>query len=233
MWDNLTVKGFHFNNAKEYADAKKEADTIDYICSKMDITNPEIALKVYIKLLDRQTLSTVLGICFLKQLRDTVLASNMIDEEELKTIHSPSFAPESDSTEFGDETALLNSQTASDYAASVDSQLPPEEEGEDGKPSDTIKRLNRDLNDSKNKEKQANNMISILRGKIKKLWLLVIGLVAVIAVLFAIAVHNNNLVFVDEEIALQDKYSAWEEELTAREEAIKAREKALEDAEGR
>ena len=231
MWDNLTVKGFHCNSAKEYADAKKESDTIDHICSKMDITNPEIALKVYIKLLERQTLSTVLGICFLKQLRDTVLASNLIDEEELKTIHSPSLAAETDSTEFGDETALINSETASEYASSVESQM-PEEEGEDGKPSDAMRRLSRDLNDSKNKEKQAKNMISFLRGKIKKLWLLVIGLIAIIAVLFAIAVHNNNLVFVDEEIALQDKYSAWEEELTAREEAVKAREKALDEAEG-
>lgn len=224
MWDNLTVKGFHFNSAKEYADAKKESDTIDYICSKMDIKNPEIALKVYIKLLDRQTMSTVLGICFLKQLRDTVLASNMIDEEELKTIHSPSFAPEEDSTEFGDETALLNSETASEYASSVEAGLPEES---DNKPSDAMKRLNRDLNSSLNKEKEARNMIGYLKSKIKKLWLLIAGLAAIIALLFAIAVHNNNLVFVDEEIALQDKYSAWEEDLSSREAAVKAREKEL------
>ena len=224
MWDNLTIKGFHFNSAKEYADAKKESDTIDYICSKMDIKNPEIALKVYIKLLDRQTMSTVLGICFLKQLRDTVLASNMIDEQELKTIHSPSFAPEEDSTEFGDKTALLNSETASEYASSVESELPEES---DDKPSDAMKRLNRDLSNSLNKEKEARNMIGYLKSKIKKLWLLIAGLAAIIALLFAIAVHNNNLVFVDEEIALQDKYSAWEEDLSSREAAVKAREKEL------
>jgi hypothetical protein len=224
MWDNLTIKGFHFNSAKEYADAKKESDTIDYICSKMDIRNPEIALKVYIKLLDRQTMSTVLGICFLKQLRDTVLASNMIDEQELKTIHSPSFVPEEDSTEFGDETALLNSETASEYASSVESELPEES---DDKPSDAMKRLNRDLSNSLNKEKEARNMIGYLKSKIKKLWLLIAGLAAIIALLFAIAVHNNNLVFVDEEIALQDKYSAWEEDISSREAAVKAREKEL------
>ena len=226
MWDNLTIKGFHFNSAKEYADAKKESETIDYICSRMDINNPEIALKVYIKLLDKQTMNTILGICFLKQLRDTVLASNMIDEEELKTIHSPSFMTEEDSTEFGDETALLNSQSASEYAADVDAGIP---EDEDDKPSDTIRRLTRELNDRANKEKQAKNMVDFLKSKIKKIWLLVFGLIIVIGILFAIAVHNNNLVFVDEEIALQDKYSAWEEELTAREEAVKAREKALEE----
>ncbi len=226
MWDNLTIKGFHFNSAKEYADAKKESETIDYICSRMDISNPEIALKVYIKLLDKQTMNTILGICFLKQLRDTVLASNMIDEEELKTIHSPSFMTEEDSTEFGDETALLNSQSASEYAADIDAVIP---EDEDDKPSDTIRRRTRELNDRTNKEKQAKNMVEFLKSKIKKIWLLVFGLIIVIGILFAIAVHNNNLVFVDEEIALQDKYSAWEEELTAREEAVKAREKALEE----
>ena len=226
MWDNLTIKGFHFNSAKEYADAKKESETIDYICSRMDISNPEIALKVYIKLLDKQTLNTVLGICFLKQLRDTVIASGMIDEEELKTIHSPSLMPEEDSTEFGDETALLNSQTASEYASDVDTGIPDDD---DDKPSDTIRRLTREVNDRANGEKQAKNMIEYLKSKIKKIWLLVFGLIIVIGILFAIAVHNNNLVFVDEEIALQDKYSAWEEELTAREEAVKAREKALED----
>ncbi len=226
MWDNLTIKGFHFNSAKEFADAKKESETIDYICSKMDVTKPEIALKVYIKLLDRQTLNTILGICFLKQLRDTVLSSKMIDEEELKTIHSPSIVTEEDSTEFGDETALINSETASEYASDVDAHIP---EDEDDKPSDTIKRLNREINDHANKEKQAKNMVEYLRSKIKKIWMLVVGLMIVIGILFAIAVHNNNLVFVDEEIALQDKYSAWEEELNAREEALKAKEKALEN----
>ena len=68
MWDNLTVNGFHFDSAAEYAEAKKEFEAIEYICSKMDVNNPETAFKVYYKLLERKNLHTIVGYSFLKEL---------------------------------------------------------------------------------------------------------------------------------------------------------------------
>ena len=225
MWDNLTVDGFHFDSAADYANARRESEAIAHIRAKMDIKNPEIALKVYYKLLDRQSFHTVVGICFLKELRDCVTSSNMVDEQELKTIHSPLMSVNEDSTEVGDENALENSAVASEYAEDVEVQMPAA--NEEIEPGDVIKRLNRDLNEQKLKGTKAENLNSYLHGKIKNLYLVIIAFVAIIAVLFAIAFHNNNLIFVDEEMALQDKYSAWEEDLKAREQEIKQREAEL------
>ena len=231
MWDNLTISGFHFDSAAEYADAKREAETIEHICARMDVKNPDIALKVYYKLLDRGSFHTIVGMCFLKSLRDTIVNANIVDEEELKTIHSPLLVKNDNSTEFGDETALEHANVASEYAASVEDQLPPEEtEAEDADP-DVVKKLNRDLSKVSAKERKATDLVAYLRVKIKKLYMAIIALVIVIGILFAMAVHNNNLTFVNEEMAVQDKYSAWEEQLTEREKAVAEREKALENAE--
>lgn len=226
MWDNLTVDGFHFDSAADYADARRESEAIAHIRSKMDIKNPEIALKVYYKLLDRQSFHTVIGICFLKELRDCVTASNMVEEQELKTIHSPVMAASEDTTEVGDEEALENSQIASDYSDSVEDEMPKTTD-DDSKPGDVIKQLNRDLNDQIKKQTKAANLNAYLRGRIKNMYIVIAAFVVIIAVLFAIAFHNNNLIFVDEEMALQDKYSAWEEDLMAREKEIKLREAEL------
>ena len=231
MWDNLTVDGFHFDSAAEYADAKKESETIMHIRAKMNLKNPETALKVYYKLLDRQSFHTVIGICFLKELRDVITSSNMVEAEELKTIHSPVMSTAEDSTEVGDENALENSAVASEYAESAEVDI-PETTDEDQKPGDLIKKLNRNLSEQKSKETKAKNLNLYLRSKIKKLYIAIAALAIVIAILFAIAVHNNNLIFVDEEVALQDKYSAWEEDLKSREETIKLREKELGISEG-
>ena len=190
MWDNLTVDGFHFDSASDYADARRESEAISHIRAKMDIKNPEIALKVYYKLLDRQSFHTVIGICFLKELRDCVTASNMVDEEELKTIHSPVLVANGNSTEVGDETALENSETASEYAEEVEDKLPASVDP-DAEPADVIKQLNRDLNSQKLKGTKAANLNSYLRGKIKNLYLVIGAFIVIILVLFAIAFHNN------------------------------------------
>lgn len=229
MWDNMTVSGFHFSTAAEYADAKHEADTIATIESRMDLSNPEIALKVYFKLLERQTMHTIVGMSFLKSLYDTIQKAGIIDESELKAINAPVLVdPEVQTqTQTGDETALENDVSANEFSSDVDDSIPSQGD-EDEKPGDEIRRLNRDINSSRDREKKLKTVADFYRNKVKKMTIVIVALIIVVAALFITAVYNKNLTFKSEEVAVQDKYSAWEEELTAREAAIKAREDALE-----
>ena len=84
MWEGLQVSGFQFDDSMEYALAKKEADIINYIIERMDISDPQVALKVYYKLLERQDFKTVVGFTFLKQLRDFCVQNGVVDEESIK-----------------------------------------------------------------------------------------------------------------------------------------------------
>lgn len=229
MWDNMTIKGFHFSSAAEYADAKHEAETIDTIMSRMDVTNPEIALKVYFKLLERQTLHTIVGISFLKQLYDCVIKAGIIDESELKAINAPILTEREaeNVTQTGDETALANDTDANEYSSDVEESI-PDESDEDEKPGDAIRRLNRDINSSRERERKLKTVADFYRLKVKKLRIIIIALIVVVTAIFILAIRNNNLQFTTQEIAAQDKYAAWEEELTAREKAVEAKERALE-----
>lgn len=226
MWDNMTVGGFHFNSAAEYADAKHEEETIRTIESRMDVNNPEIALKVYFKLLERQTLHTIVGLTFLKKLYDCALKSGIIEESELKAINAPTLTEVDLPTQTGDETALENDTNATEFSSDVENSIPQESEGEE-KPGDEIRRLNRIINSSRENEKKSKTIADYYRKKVKKLTIIIVALVVIVISLFIIAVRNKNLTFTTEEIAVQDKYAAWEEELTERENALKARENAL------
>ena len=83
MWEGLQVSGFQFDDSMEYALAKKEADIINYIIERMDISDPQVALKVYYKLLERQDFKTVVGFTFLKQLRDFCVQNGVVDNLQI------------------------------------------------------------------------------------------------------------------------------------------------------
>ncbi len=226
MWDNLTVKGFHFDSASEYADAKHEADTIDYISSKMDVDEPNIALKVYYKLLERQTMHTVVGLCFLNKLRENVIESGLIDENELTTIRAPKADYTLEPTLTGDETALENSVAASEYSNDISEDIP--EKGEDEiTPGEEVKELKNNLSLYKTKEKKASNMVIYYQSKVKKLGIIIAALVIIVLVLIGIAYYNNNITPVSDEIILQDKYAQWQESLDAKEKELKLREEEI------
>lgn len=224
MWNNLSIDGFSFETSAEYAEAKHEYDTISYICSKMDINNPQVALKIYYKLLERQNLHTIVGLTFLKKLRDIAVESGAADPDELRTIHSPQLSENTSGvSETGDESALENDNEASEMSVDVPSEI---EERQDE--MDEVRKLNRDLGKLREKEKKLKTVSEYYRNKVKKQYIIIAALIIIIAGLFGLAIYNNNLTFADEEIVLQDKYSAWAEELKAKEAELNEREKLIE-----
>ena len=105
MWEGLQVSGFQFDDSMEYALAKKEADIINYIIERMDISDPQVAVKVYYKLLERQDVKTVGGFPFLTQLRDFCVQNGVVDEESIKVISIKS-DKKGKLASYGDENAL-------------------------------------------------------------------------------------------------------------------------------
>lgn len=212
MWENLNLNGIQYSSPKEYADAKKELDAIEYICSKMDMENPEIQLKVYYKLLEKQTLHSLSGFAFLNELRERIIASGIIDDGELKCIHSPSgFSLDYDSeTDTGDESSLERDSLIEQSASDMDESIP------DGK-SEEGRELSRRLKDSRGREKKYKTVADYYHSLCKRCYIIIAALALIIIALFSISYYNNNLSMDEKEIELQDKYSAWAEELEAKE----------------
>lgn len=218
MWDNLSIGGFHFSSAAEYAEAKHELDTINLISSKMDLSNPEIALKAYYKLLDKNTFHTVIGLSFLAGLRERIRSFDLISEEELKTIPAPKLTEVEAPNQIGDENDLENENKINDE----EDELSDSEEDKD-----SFTKLKRDAGMYRDMEKKARGIADYNRDLVKKLKIVIVGLCVIIAVLFGIALYNKNITFINEEITFQDKYSAWEEELLEREHAVQIMEQEL------
>ena len=212
MWDNLTVNGFHFDTAAEYADAKKEYEAIEYICSKMNISEPEVAFKVYYKLLERQNLHTIVGYSFLKELRDSIVKSGIIREEELRSINAPAVTVKAASNNnVGDETSL-----------EIDSLT-----NDDNPDASVTKEVSRD----KSKEKKLRAVADYYRLIAKKCYIVIAALIIVIVAVFAISYYRGNLNFDDAEVAVQNKYSAWAEELAEKEADLEKRARELDEKE--
>lgn len=80
------VYGYHFSDANEYKDAKREAETIEYIKANTDLNDLNKALKLYHRLVEKKTLNTIVGYGFLKELQEKIIQSGIIGNDKLPSI---------------------------------------------------------------------------------------------------------------------------------------------------
>lgn len=230
MWNNLTVNGFQFENSNDYAEARREADAIEYLTGKMDVSNPEIAIKVYYKLLDRQNLHTIVGYNFLKQLRDFCINSGIVNDSQIKSINMPSSEPHSAKIEsYGDEISLEIDSAIDDTKEEVDKGFDEYDNSAKKTLSDLEKKLKRDIQSLQAKEKKLNTVAEHYRLKNRKLTCVIVGLALIIVCLFGLSIYKGSLPYDDVETEIQDKYAAWAEELAEREAAVKQKESSIEE----
>ncbi|MCR5792086.1 MAG: hypothetical protein K6G65_02850 [Lachnospiraceae bacterium] len=81
-----TINHFEFASKEDFEKARKEADAIEYMKSKTDLTKPEVAYKVYMNIVDKRSFRTIVGYHFLQQLRDWILENNPEYKPELPDV---------------------------------------------------------------------------------------------------------------------------------------------------
>lgn len=86
MGNNFTFQGHTFDDEKKLIAAKKEAEAIEYLRSKTDFSNMNNLRKLYDRILDRNMMETVVGIEFLKEIRETLINSGMFKEDQLPQV---------------------------------------------------------------------------------------------------------------------------------------------------
>ncbi len=80
------VSGYNFEDSNDYKEAKRELETVEYIKANTDLNDINKVLKLYIKLVERKTLRTIIGIAFMNELRDKILSAGIITDSNLPNI---------------------------------------------------------------------------------------------------------------------------------------------------
>jgi hypothetical protein len=80
------VSGYSFTNLQLYNDAKREAETVEYILANTDLSDQSKMIKLYHKLIERKTFKTIVGYSFLKELQEKILKEGVIAKDNLPSI---------------------------------------------------------------------------------------------------------------------------------------------------
>ena len=85
--EDKTILCYTFTNQYDYKEANREAETIDYIKANTDLSDSTKVLKLYHKLIEKQTFKTIIGYEFLKSLRDRIENEGIVGNDKLPLIN--------------------------------------------------------------------------------------------------------------------------------------------------
>lgn len=86
MEKKFTFQGHTFDDEKQLIAAKKEAEAVEYLRMKTDFGNMNNLRKLYDRILDREMMETVVGIAFLKEIRETLIGSGMFTDDQIRPV---------------------------------------------------------------------------------------------------------------------------------------------------
>lgn len=81
------VNGFIFSTNEDFSRAKEEQEVIDHFKTKVDLSNPNDALKLYNRFIEKNTFLTPVGYLFLRELQESILKTGIIKPEEIQKIN--------------------------------------------------------------------------------------------------------------------------------------------------
>ena len=82
----MVVDGFVFTDEKTAQKACQEEDSIRYVKDRLDMGNPRMVLEMYHKLLSEQVFETPIGLLYLKNLQNYLLAAPELEKEGVEAI---------------------------------------------------------------------------------------------------------------------------------------------------
>ena len=80
------IDGYKFLNKRDFVKAGKEKEIVEQMKGSVNWKNPSVAYKLYNKILDKNSFSTIIGIDFLRELREIIVKSGINTEEGLRSI---------------------------------------------------------------------------------------------------------------------------------------------------
>lgn len=80
------IGGYKFAARPDYERALKEQETINYITANTNFSDIKAVLKMYNRAVENKSFKTAIGVNFMKELRDKIVSSGILDEEQVSPI---------------------------------------------------------------------------------------------------------------------------------------------------
>lgn len=212
------IGGYIFNDENSAKKAAKELKAVEYILGQIKTADEQGVLQVYKKLLNQRLFSTEIGMGFLNQLRQNLVASDAFDEADIPPVYS---------------LEPLEPEAAEPKPEPVAKpvQEPPKAKEKISKKEPKVKK-------KKVKKSKESDDVSDIDGEIKRLRLInkllilcVFTLLLIVAGMFIINSTINSPTILNYKETITDEYASWKEQLDAREKELNEREARLNERE--
>lgn len=84
--NGVVISGFSFANPAEAVQAEKEAEGVKFIKEKADMSNPDMVLNIYNKMIQQKLFETAVGYAYMKELQEYLQSIPFINSEDIKPI---------------------------------------------------------------------------------------------------------------------------------------------------
>jgi hypothetical protein len=223
------IGGYIFNDENSAKKAAKELKAVEYILGQMKTADEQEVLKIYKKVINQKLFSTQIGLGFLNQLRQNLVATGVFEESQIPPVYSVDEPPKPEKKPV---EAIPDAKPVEKEAKGV--TQPAEVKSAEEKPPKEKKA--RKLTKLR-KEKADKNSTPISEddaGVIKKLrlvnsFLIVCVFTLLICVLGMFFVNStiNSPTILNYKEAITDEYSSWKQQLDERERELNEREAEL------
>ncbi|SFF99725.1 hypothetical protein SAMN04487761_10132 [Lachnospiraceae bacterium C7] len=203
------VDDFDFENENDAKKAQKEIDGVKYVISKSNMEDPEVVLKIYTGLIEKNYFKTVVGLKFLIELKSR-LEELGVEKEKIPAIPIVSGMP-----------------------MQIIEQQENNAESSDGKySSKNMQDMADELKDTKDTLKKTAVAFKKLNSKKNLATFFATVFAIVIIGMFAIIIlTGSTTTIVNYEDKVINKYESWNKQLEKKEKQLEKREKALKDKE--
>lgn len=229
----MVVDGFVFTDEKTAQKACQEEDGIQYIKDRLDMEKPRMVLEMYHKLLAEQVFETPVGLVYLKELQNYLLAVPEMAEEHIEAISFP---------EESDKAQMIKSHEAVGQAGMMQTDgeeagMPQAEDGQAMTPQaaarrqETLEWYVEKLEESRQQERlsdyrrrRAEERAKESKQRLRISLLVSLFLLLVTIGVGAITLTDQNPNILNYENKIIQKYQDWEADLQSREQIIKEKE---------
>lgn len=224
------VGNYTFSDEETAKKAGKEAETINFIRSRSDLSKPDNITKIINTIVDNKMFETQVGLDFLEELRELErrgdTAASPVTSATQANYAAPAASANSansgNSSENESENPENEAANADNYSDEPQTFAPADEEVIRAEVIRRTKHL------KETAEERVEKIREVYKDKERNLRIVVFALLAVIVGLIMLTFFSDNSPFINAEQKVINEYSEWQEQLTQKEEELKAREKELE-----
>lgn len=227
----MVVDGFLFMNEKAAQKAHQEEDGIQYVKDRLDMANPRMVLEMYRKLLAEQVFETPVGLVYLKELQNYLLAAPELAQEDIEAIILPEISIQQSADAKGAQQAAQSTDAkgAQQTAQSGESRTltPPAA----ARQQETLEWYAEKLEESRQQERlaeyrrrRAEENAKESRKRLRFSLLFAFFMILVTVGVGAVTLTDQHPNIINYESKIIEKYQDWEADLENREQMLKERE---------